>query len=202
MEEFQSVSALIESLKKLPGIGRKSAERMAYQILQMKPEKIDQMVTALKNARDNIDICPICGSFRENKNCPICSDMSRDQDTLIVVTSFKDLLAIEKINSYHGLYHVLGGNLSPTKGIGTKDINIEGLFNRVREGNLKEVILATDLTLDGETTALYIAKLLSSYPISVSRLAYGLPMGGQLEYADELTLAKSIEGRNFIKKEL
>ncbi len=202
MEELLSISNLIEALKKLPGVGRKSAERMAYQILQMDTTKRDFLIDALQKAKNDIDTCPTCGSFRENHICPLCNDETRDSSVLIVVSSFKDVLVIEKLNSYHGFYHILNGNLSPSKGIGLRDINLESLIARVKEGDFKEIILATDPTLDGETTALYIAKMLYSYPITISRLAYGLPMGGQLEYADELTLTKSLEGRKFIKKEI
>ena len=129
----------------------------------------------------------------EKSHCPFCNDELREQDKIIVVTSYKDALAFEKLNSYHGLYHILGGNISATKGVGPSDIKIDALLKRLN--NVKEVILATDPTVEGETTALYIAKLLEGKDINVSRLAYGLPMGGHLTYADELTLLRSLEGR-------
>ncbi len=200
MEQFETIDRLINSLRKLPGVGVKSAERMAYQILDMKKETINEMIESFNSVND-ISICPICGSYTENGYCPFCNDTQRDEDTLVVVSFFKDALAFEKLKSYHGLYHILNGSLNPSKGIGVNDINIEPLINRIEKGKIKEVILATNPTLDGETTALYIMKLLEKYPLTISRLAYGLPMGGQLDYADELTLTKALEGRNVLRKE-
>ena len=200
MEQFQTIEKLVNSLRKLPGVGVKSAERMAYQILDMKKESIMEMIDAFESV-NTISICPICGSYMENDVCPFCSDSQRDQDTLVVVSHFKDALAFEKLKSYHGLYHILNGSLNPAKGIGLNDINIESLVKRLEEGNIKEVILATNPTLEGETTALFLSKLLDKYQVTISRLAYGLPMGGQLDYADELTLNKALEGRNIIRRD-
>lgn len=200
MEQFETIEKLINSLRKLPGVGVKSAERMAYQILDMRKESINEMIDAFQSV-NNISICPICGSYMENGFCPFCNDPQRDQDTIVIVSFFKDALAFEKLKSYHGLYHVLGGSLNPAKGIGINDINISSLLKRLENESIKEVILATNPTLDGETTALYITRLLENYKVTVSRLAYGLPMGGQLDYADELTLAKALEGRNILRKE-
>jgi recombination protein RecR len=200
MEQFETIDKLINSLRKLPGVGVKSAERMAYQILDMKKESIDEIIDAF-NSVNKISICPICGSYMENSLCPFCNDLKRDNDTLIVVSYFKDALAIEKLKKYHGLYHILNGSLNPTKGVGINDINIESLIKRVEENEIKEIILATDPTLEGETTALFLSKLLSNYPIVLSRLAYGLPMGGQLDYADDLTLTKALEGRNILRRD-
>ena len=200
MEQFETIDRLINSLRKLPGVGVKSAERMAYQILDMKKETIKEMIESFNSVND-ISICPFCGSYTENSYCPFCNDTQRDEDTLVVVSFFKDALAFEKLKSYHGQYHILNGSLNPSKGVGVNDINIEPLINRIEKGKIKEVILATNPTLDGETTALYIMKLLEKYPLTISRLAYGLPMGGQLDYADELTLTKALEGRNVLRKE-
>ena len=200
MEQFITIEKLINSLRKLPGVGVKSAERMAYQILDMKKEEIDTLIESFKSV-ENISTCPICGSYTENGLCPFCNDLERDQDTIVVVSYFKDALAFEKLKTYHGLYHILNGSLNPSKGIGVKDINIEPLLKRLEEGKIKEVILATNPTLEGETTALFLSKLLENYEVIVSRLAYGLPMGGQLDYADELTLTKALEGRNIIRKD-
>lgn len=191
--KLEAIEELTEALHLLPGIGRRTAERMAYQILEMDEFNANRILDAIKSVKRNIDICPICGSYMEKSHCPFCNDELREQDKIIVVTSYKDALAFEKLNSYHGLYHILGGNISATKGVGPSDIKIDALLKRLN--NMKEVILATDPTVEGETTALYIAKLLEGKDINVSRLAYGLPMGGHLTYADELTLLRSLEGR-------
>lgn len=201
MNELNTITKLIESLRRLPGIGLKSAERMAYQILDMKEEYISQFIDAMDGVKSKIGKCPICGSYTEEDICPFCSDFERDQSTLVVVSYFKDALAFEKLKSYHGLYHILNGSLSPTKGIGINDINFHSLLSRIKEGDIKEVILATNPTIEGETTALYIEKILEQYNITISRLAYGLPMGAQLDYADELTLTRAFEGRKVIRKE-
>ena len=201
MNELNTITKLIESLRRLPGIGLKSAERMAYQILDMKEEYITQFIDAMDGVRSKIGKCPICGSYTEDDICPFCSDIERDSSTLVVVSYFKDALAFEKLKSYHGLYHILNGSLSPTKGIGINDINFSSLISRIKEGEIKEVILATNPTIEGETTALYIEKMLEQYNITISRLAYGLPMGAQLDYTDELTLTRAFEGRKIVRKE-
>lgn len=201
MNELNTITKLIESLRRLPGIGLKSAERMAYQILDMKEEYITQFIDAMDGVKTRIGKCPICGSYTEDDICPFCSDVERDSTTLVVVSYFKDALAFEKLKSYHGLYHILNGSLSPVKGIGINDINFLSLINRIKEGEIKEVILATNPTIEGETTALYIEKMLEQYNITISRLAYGLPMGAQLDYADELTLTRAFEGRKIVRKE-
>lgn len=200
MEQFETINKLINSLRKLPGVGVKSAERMAYQILDMKKESLNEIIEAF-NSVSNISLCPICGSYMEHDICPFCNDLQRDNDTLIVVSYFKDALAIEKLKKYHGLYHILNGSLNPAKGIGVNDINIESLTKRLSSQEIKEIILATDPTIEGETTALFLSKLLSNYPVIISRLAYGLPMGGQLDYCDDLTLTKAIEGRNILRRD-
>lgn len=201
MNELNTINKLIESLRRLPGIGLKSAERMAYQILDMKEEYITQFIDAMEGVKHKIGKCPICGSYTEEDICPFCSDLDRDSTTLVVVSYFKDALAFEKLKSYHGLYHILNGSLSPVKGIGINDINFSSLITRIKEGEIKEVILATNPTIEGETTALYIEKILEQYDVTISRLAYGLPMGAQLDYTDELTLTRAFEGRKIIRKE-
>lgn len=201
MNELNTITKLIESLRRLPGIGLKSAERMAYQILDMKEEYITQFIDAMDGVKSKIGKCPICGSYTEDDICPFCSDIERDSSTLVVVSYFKDALAFEKLKSYHGLYHILNGSLSPTKGIGINDINFSSLITRIKEGEINEVILATNPTIEGETTALYIEKMLEQYNITISRLAYGLPMGAQLDYTDELTLTRAFEGRKVVRKE-
>lgn len=193
--ELKSVEELTEALHLLPGIGRRSAERMAYQLLEMDEGNVERIINSISSLRSSISICPKCGAYIENNVCHFCQDAGRDNDSIIVVTSYKDALAFEKLNTYHGLYHILGGNLSATRGISPSDIRLDALLNRIENDKPKEIILATDPTVDGETTALYIAKLLEDKNINVSRLAYGLPMGGHLTYADELTLLRSLEGR-------
>ncbi len=201
MKELVTITNLIESLRKLPGVGYKSAERMAYQILDMKKESIDSFISSMEDVKTRISICPICGCYKEDDICQFCDDEERNDETLVVVSYFKDVLAFEKLKSYHGKYHVLNGSISPTKGIGINDINFASLLKRIEQGSIKELILATSPNLEGETTALYIEKLLEKYPLTISRLAYGLPMGSQLDYADELTLTKALEGRKVIRKD-
>lgn len=201
MEELKSIRNLVQALKVVPGIGNKSAERIAYELLKSDPTKIENLINALSNIKEDVSICPICGAYMENNNCLICSNTNRDKDIIAVVTSFKDVLAIERLNTFYGQYHILNGSISPTKGISASDINLAQLLKRISEDNIKEVILATDPTIDGETTALYITKLLEKNEnIKITRLAYGLPMGGNLDYTDELTLIKALEGRTSYKK--
>ena len=187
---------LIESLKHLPGVGTKSAERYAFNILNYSEEEIDEFIDSLKGLKD-IHNCKICGNISDETICDICSDSSRDKSTIIVVQQPKDIIAIEKTNEYHGLYHVLNGAISTSKGIMPEDLNIDSLIERL-DDEIKEVIIATNPTVEGETTALYLAKLLENKNITSSRIAHGLPMGGHLDYADELTLIKAIEGRKKI----
>lgn len=184
---------LIDSLKHLPGVGTKSAERYAFDILKYSQEDLDKFVESLIGVA-NIKYCRICGNISDDDVCTICNDHTRDTSTIIVVESAKDVIAIEKTNEYHGLYHVLNGAISTNKGILPEDLNIKTLIERL-DDHIKEVIVATDPTIEGETTALYLAKLLANKGVVSSRLAHGLPMGGHLDYADELTLIKAIEGR-------
>lgn len=196
--DLKALVRLQESLSKLPSIGKKSAERMAFAMLEMEDEDLNEFADAIKELKTKIHICPICGNITEDDECYICKDDSRDRETILVVSSPKDVIAFENADGYHGLYHVLGGTISISKGKGIEDLNISSLLKRVEENNIKEVIIATNPTVDGETTALYLAKLLENKGANVTRLAYGLPMGGNLDYADALTLAKAIEGRRKI----
>ena len=198
MEKLKALVRLQESLAKLPSVGKRSAERMAFAMLEMDEEDLNEFSEAIKELKEKIHLCPICGNITEEEKCDVCSDESRDQSTILVVSSPKDVLAFEKGEEYRGLYHVLGGTISLSKGKGIDDLNIDSLLSRVDQGNVKEVIIATNPTVDGETTALYLAKLLENKNVTVTRLAYGLPMGGNLDYADALTLAKAIEGRRKI----
>jgi recombination protein RecR len=198
MKELPSISALIDSFSKLPGVGVKSAERMAYAVLAMREEDAKEFASSIEQVKTRVHRCPICGLFTENEKCEVCSDETRDHTTIVVVSEPKDALAIEKMNNYHGLYHVLGGSISASKGIGAEDLAIDPLLARVKNDGVKEVILATNPTIDGETTALFIAKLLENTGVTVTRLGYGLPMGSSLDYADSLTLTKAFEGRKKI----
>lgn len=187
---------LVDSLRKLPGVGIKSAERYAFEILKFSEDDLDAFINSLKGVK-KITYCKKCGNLSDEEYCTICNDHSREQNIICVVQHPKDVVAMEKIQEYRGLYHVLNGAISTSKGIMPEDINIESLVERVDE-TTKEVIIATDPTVDGETTALYIAKLLDKKGTNVTRLAHGLPMGGHLDYADELTILKAMEGRKKI----
>ena len=198
MKSLKSLERLQESLAKLPSVGKRSAERMAFAMLEMDEEDLNEFADAIKELKSKIHYCKICGYITEEDVCDICSDENRDRTTLMVVSSPKDVLAFENTEGYNGLYHVLGGTVSISKGKGVEDLNINSLLSRVDEGIIKEIIIATNPTVDGETTALYLAKLLQNKNVNVTRLAYGLPMGGHLDYADALTLEKAIEGRRKI----
>lgn len=188
---------LINSFKLLPGVGSKTAERYAYQVLEMKEESVEDFIKAVHDSYYNIHPCKKCGNLTDHEYCEICEDQHRDTSTICVVTQSKDIVAIDRLNDYHGVFHVLGNDISTSKGIMPEDINLKSLLDRI-DDSTKEVILATNPTIDGETTALYIAKLLEQRNVVVTRLAHGLPMGGHLDYADELTLSKAIEGRKRI----
>lgn len=195
MKDLKSLSRLLDSFAKLPSVGKKSAERMALAVLEMDEEEVREFAEALTTMKDTIHKCPVCGLYTEEEKCEICTDVERDDKTLIVVSSFRDVYAFEKLHSFKGRYHVLGGVLSAVSGVGIDDLNIDSLFKRVEENHINEVILATNPTIDGETTALFLAKMLEGKNVEVTRLAYGLPMGGHVDYADSLTLNKALEGR-------
>ncbi len=198
MKELQSIEKLTDSFAKLPGIGHKSAQKMAYSVLEMSDENVQEFSNALLETKNKVHKCPKCGCFTEDDLCEICSDKKRNSKKIIVVSYPKDIFAFEKLDFFDGVYHVLGGTLSAINGVGINDLSIDKLLKRIDEENVQEIILATNPTIDGETTALYIAKLLENKNVYVSRLAYGLPMGGHLEYADTLTLTKALEGRKKI----
>ena len=198
MKDLKSINKLIDAFARLPGVGHKSAEKMAYSVLDMDEETVDVFCDALKDVKQKIHHCPICGTFTEDDICEICSDSSRDKSKIVVVSYPKDVNAFEKLGTYKGQYHVLGGVLSAVNGVGVEDLNIESLIKRIKEDKVQEIIIATNPTTEGETTALYLAKILEDLNINISRLAYGLPMGGHLEYADSLTLSKALEGRKKI----
>ncbi len=190
---------LQESFKKLPGIGNKSAERFVYHVLEMSDESIHEFASALTDLKKDLHYCKECGQLCTGEICEICQDESRDRGTIMVVEKPQDVFAMEKINAYHGLYHVLHGVVSMIEGIGIEDLNIQSLINRIKQGSVKEVIIATNLTRDGETTALYLRRLLEPFTeVTVTRIAHGLPSGSNIDYADEMTLVKSLEGRTKI----
>lgn len=199
MKKLKSLENLTNELKKLPSVGTKSAERMAYSLLDWDEEEIKNLCDALTQVKKKIHKCPKCGILTENELCDVCASPNRDTTKLMVVCYQKDAIAFENSDSFNGLYHVLGGVLSIQNGVSYEDLGIDSLLHRVQNENIKEVILATEPTLDGETTAQFIARLLEKYDVSISRLGYGLPMGGHLDYADSLTLSKSFEGRTKIK---
>lgn len=188
---------LIISFRKLPGVGAKTAERYAYAVLDMKEDQVDMFIKSIHDSFHTLCTCKVCGNLTDKEVCDICEDTNRDNTTMCVVTKAKDIIAIEKSGTYQGVYHVLDGEISTTKGILPEDIRIKELLDRITS-ETKEVILATNPTVDGETTALYLGKLLKNKEVNVTRLAHGLPMGGHLDYADELTLIKAMEGRKKI----
>lgn len=198
MGKLKALERVEESFNKLPSVGKKSAERMAYALLDMDEETLEEFSNAIKELKQQIHVCPICGNLTEEDVCEICSDEERDQSTLLVVSYPKDLIAFEKTQGFNGIYHVLGGTISVSKGKNVEDLTFDKLLSRVEEGKIKEVIIATNPTIDGETTALYLARLLQPYNINVTRIAYGLPMGGNLDYTDSLTISKALEGRRKI----
>lgn len=198
MKELPSITKLTNSFSKLPGVGVKSAERMAYAVLNMDAEDVDEFSEALKAVVDNVHKCPCCGVYTEDEICEICGDKERDHSIIAVVSEPKDVIALEKMNSFNGVYHVLGGVISLSKGKSIESLSIDSLVEKVDKGDIKEVILATSATLDGETTAVFISKLLEGRDVEVTRLGYGLPMGASLDYADSLTLAKAFEARKKI----
>ena len=198
MKEFSSIAKLIDSFQRLPGIGHKTAEKMAYQVLEMKDESVEYFSDALREVKEKIHHCPICGSYTENDICDVCASESRDKTKILVVSYAKDVISFEKIGIFDGVYHVLGGALSSINGVSISDLNISSLFDKIKDQNVKEIIIATNPNTEGETTALYLAHILADTGVKVTRIAYGLPLGGHLEYADALTLTKALEGRNKI----
>ena len=198
MENLKFLDNLIESLYKLPGVGKKSAERMAFSLLDFSEEDLKEIANSIASLKEHIHFCPICGMITDIDGCYICDDKNRDESTLMVVSYPKDVFSIEKSESYKGLYHVLNGELSLSKGMDIEKLNIPSLIKRIEEGKFNEVILATNPTVDGETTSMYLAKLIEKYGIKVTRLAYGLQIGGNLDYVDPLTLSRALEGRRKI----
>ena len=192
------MQALIDALSRLPGIGPKSAQRIAFHILQSESVDIQRLVEAIREVKEKVKFCEVCGNVSEEVQCRICRDPKRELHAICVVEESKDVQAIEKTREFRGRYHVLGGAISPIEGIGPENLRIKELMTRLADGAVTEVILATDPNLEGEATATYLARLLKPLGLTVSRLASGLPVGGDLEYADEVTLGRAFEGRRTI----
>ncbi|MFW3546238.1 recombination mediator RecR [Staphylococcus caprae] len=191
----EPISKLIDSFMKLPGIGPKTAQRLAFHTLDMKEDDVVQFAKSLVDVKRELTYCSVCGHITENDSCYICEDKQRDRSVVCVVEDDKDVIAMEKMREYKGLYHVLHGSISPMDGIGPEDINIPALVERLKSDEVKELILAMNPNLEGESTAMYISRLVKPIGIKVTRLAQGLSVGGDLEYADEVTLSKAIAGR-------
>ena len=193
------VQELIDELGRLPGIGPKSAQRIAFHILQTESFDVTHLAEVLMTVRDKVHFCAICGNVTEQETCTICRDPRRSHATICVVEEAKDVVAIERTREFKGLYHVLGGAISPIDGIGPDDLRIRSLVQRLADGSVTEVIIATDPNLEGEATATYLSRLLMHLGLRITRLASGLPVGGDLEYADEVTLGRAFEGRRLIE---
>ena len=192
---IEAINALTMQLARLPGIGAKSAQRLAYHILDMPEGNARELAAAITRARDTVRYCPICGNYTDVEPCAICADAARKSDVLCVVRDARDVFAMEKLREFRGKYHVLHGTISPMDGIGPDDIRIKELLQRVEQEGVDEVILATNPDVEGEATASYIARLLKPKGVRVTRIAHGIPIGGNLEYVDEMTLLKAVEGR-------
>ena len=189
------LNKLVNELNRLPGIGGKTAQRLAFHILSMEDKDAFALADAIREAKTSMRYCSVCGNLTEEDPCSICADESRDRSVICVVESARDVVAMEKIREYRGQYHVLHGAISPMDGIGPEDINLKSLITRLQDEEVQELILATNPTIEGEATAMYLARLIKPSGIKVTRIAHGVPVGGDLEYADEVTLLKAMEGR-------
>ncbi len=192
---IEPIARLINELSRLPGVGGKTAQRLAFHILNMPKDKVRSLAQAIYEARDKIQYCSICTNMTDKDPCGVCSSHQRDRSIICILKDPRDVVAMERIRDYKGMYHVLHGTISPMEGIGPDDIKIKELLARVKDDTVKEVILATNPDVEGEATAVYISRLLKPLGIKVTRIAHGIPVGGDLEFADEVTLSKAIEGR-------
>ncbi len=192
------LAKLIEQFERMPGIGKKSAQRIAFHVLSMSEKEAKSFAQAVIDAHEKIHRCAVCGDLTDAQKCPICESVTRDKSIICVVENPADVLAFERTREYKGTYHVLHGVISPINGIGPDELNVKSLISRVAAGEVKEVIMATDPTVEGEATAMYLSKLIKPFDVVVSRLAYGVPVGGDLEYADEITLQRAIDGRQVL----
>lgn len=193
-----SIEKLIESFEKLPSIGHKTAIRLAFHMLDMSNEEINEFTKSITDAKEKLKFCSVCFNIADTDPCPICQDAKRDQSIICVVEDVRDIMAMERTHEYKGVYHVLHGTISPMNGIGPDEIKIKELLDRIRQNEIKEVIIATNPRVEGEATAIYLAKLIKAFDIKVTRIAHGIPVGGDLEYTDEVTLMKAMEGRREI----
>jgi len=196
----EPVARLIDEFRKMPGIGPKTAQRLAFYVLKTPKEEIETLVKSLLEVKEKIGRCSICFNITDQDPCAICRDENRDRSVICVVEEAQDVIAMERTREYKGLYHVLLGAISPIEGIGPEDLKVKELLDRVKNNNIKEAIIATDPNVEGEATATYIVGLLAPLRVTVTRIAHGLPVGGDLEFADEVTLAKALEGRRIISK--
>lgn len=195
MSGIESLDILTEQFARLPGIGRKSAQRLAFSVLNYSPEEIEALVAAITDAKAKIHRCPVCQNLTDRELCPICTDAGRDRSVICVVEDARAVMAFEKVRSFRGVYHVLHGLISPMSGVTPDALCLKELLLRLEDESVREVIVATGATTEGEATAMYIARLLSPLGVKVTRLAHGIPFGGELEYADEITLSRALEGR-------
>jgi len=195
MRRPNPIEKMIESFKKLPGVGPKMAERLSYHLLKSTESEVNAFIESIQKARQEIKLCSVCYNMSEDDPCPVCADSERDNSMICVVETPQDLLAVSRVKNYDGLYFVLGGALSPLDAIGPDDIRVSELIKRLKKDKIKELIVATNTDTQGETTALYLAEKVKPLGLKVTRLGYGLPVGGDLEYADEITISRAIEGR-------
>ena len=193
-----SIEKLIESFEKLPSIGHKTAIRLAFHMLDMSKEETEEFISSIKEAKQKLKYCSTCFNIADTDPCPICSNPKRYQSTICVVEDVRDIMAMERTHEYKGVYHVLHGTISPMNGIGPDEIKIKELLDRIKDNDIKEVIIATNPRVEGEATSIYISKLIKAFNIKVTRIAHGIPVGGDLEYTDEITLMKAMEGRREI----
>ena len=197
-EQIEALQKLSEQFARLPGIGRKSAMRLAFSILELSDEEAQNFANTIIEAKEKVHLCPVCQSLTDKEVCSVCNDLSRDKSTIMVLEDTKAVLSMEKVREYRGLYHVLHGVISPMNGITPDKLKIKELLSRIADEQVKEIIIATNPTVEGEATAMYLSRLLKPFEIKITRLAYGIPVGSDLEYADEVTLYRAIEGRRDI----
>lgn len=197
-EQIEALQKLSEQFARLPGIGRKSAMRLAFSILELSDEEAENFANTIIEAKQKVHLCPVCQSLTDKEVCSVCNDLSRDKSTIMVLEDTKAVLSMEKVREYRGLYHVLHGVISPMNGVTPDKLKIKELLARIADDEVKEIIIATNPTVEGEATAMYLSRLLKPFEIKITRLAYGIPVGSDLEYADEVTLYRAIEGRRDI----
>jgi recombination protein RecR len=195
MAGIEAIDKLSNELSRLPGIGKKTAQRLAFHIVGLPEEQVRELAVAIYNGKKNVHLCPVCYNLTDREICSVCGDDGRDRSIICVVKDARDVNALERVRDYNGLYHVLGGVISPMDGVGPDDIRIRELMTRLSEGEIKEVVLATNPDVEGEATAAYLTRLIKPMGIKVTRIAHGVPVGGELEYTDEITLMRAFQGR-------